>query len=90
MSTFVKSTMFYFLSRAHSPFGAIAVHGTAQAIRAKPHPNLVNVRFAHIMGFCSEEEEYFCFEDFVTGKNLEELVAEGKGELYDGTPAEVI
>lgn len=55
----------------------------------KPHPNLVNVRFAHIMGFCSESEEYYCFEDFVTGRNLEELLAEGKGGLYDGTPAEV-
>lgn len=55
----------------------------------KSHPNVVNVRFAHIMGFCSENEEYFCFEDFVTGRNLEELVAEGGGELYDGTPAEV-
>lgn len=41
------------------------------------------------MGFCSESEEYFCFEDFVTGRNLEELVAEGEGELYNGTPAEV-
>ncbi|CAN0514994.1 unnamed protein product, partial [Ectocarpus sp. 8 AP-2014] len=41
------------------------------------------------MGFCSENEEYFCFEDFVTGKSLEELVAEGEGELYDGTPAEI-
>ncbi|CAM9827511.1 unnamed protein product [Ectocarpus fasciculatus] len=59
------------------------------AVRVKPHPNVVNVRFAHIMGFCSENEEYFCFEDFVTGKSLEELVAEGEGELYDGTPAEI-
>lgn len=64
------------------------LHGL-QAVRVKPHPNVVNVRFAHIMGFCSENEEYFCFEDFVTGKSLEELVAEGEGELYDGTPAEV-
>lgn len=63
-------------------------HGL-QAVRVKRHPNVVNVRFAHIMGFCSENEEYFCFEDFVTGKSLEELVTEGEGELYDGTPAEV-
>lgn len=41
------------------------------------------------MGFCSESEEYFCFEDFVTGRDLEELVGEGAGELYDGTRAEV-
>lgn len=60
-----------------------------QAVRVKPHINVVNVRFAHIMGFCSESEEYFCFEDFVTGRNLEELVAEGEGGLYDGTCAEV-
>lgn len=58
-------------------------------MRVKPHPNVVNVRFAHIMGFCSESEEYFCFEDFVTGRNLEEIVAEGEGELYNGTSAEV-
>lgn len=45
----------------------------------KSHPNVVNVRFAHIMGFCSESEEYFCFEDFVTGRNLEDLIAEGGG-----------
>lgn len=55
----------------------------------KPHPNVVNVRFAHIMGFCSESEEYICFEDFVTGRDLGDLVAEGKGELYNGTTAEV-
>lgn len=55
----------------------------------KPHPNVVNVRFAHIMGFCSEGEEYFCFEDFVTGRNLGDLVVEGEGGLYDGTTAEV-
>lgn len=60
-----------------------------QAVRVKPHPNVVNVRFAHIMGFRSESEEYFCFEDFVIGRNLEEVVAEGKGELYNGTSAEV-
>eukprot|EP00752_Nemacystus_decipiens_P014145 g12578.t2 len=59
------------------------------AVRVKAHPNVVNVRFAHIMGFCSESEEYFCFEDFVTGRNLEELVGEGQGELYNGTSAEV-
>lgn len=41
------------------------------------------------MGFCSESEEYFCFEDFVTGRNLEEVVADGEGGLYNGTSAEV-
>lgn len=55
----------------------------------KPHRNVVNVRFAHIMGFCSDNEEYFCFEDFVTGRDLEELIGDGGGELYGGTPAEV-
>ncbi|CAM9504523.1 unnamed protein product, partial [Scytosiphon promiscuus] len=59
------------------------------AVRVKPHPNVVNVRFAHIMGFCSDNEEYFCFEDFVTGRDLEEVIREGEGELYSGTPAEV-
>lgn len=56
----------------------------------KPHPNVVNVRFAHIMGFCSEREEYLCFGDFVTGRDLEDLVVEGEGSLYDGTAAEVM
>lgn len=55
----------------------------------KPHPNVVNVRFAHIMGFCTEDEEYLCFEDFVTGKDLGCVIADGKGELYEGTAAEV-
>lgn len=58
-------------------------------MRVKRHPNVVNVRFAHIMGFCSEREEYLCFEDFVTGRDLEELIGEGEGELYDGTVTEV-
>lgn len=58
-------------------------------MRVKHHPNVVNVRFAHIMGFCNEGEEYLCFEDFVTGRNIEDLVGEGKGELYNGTTSEV-
>ncbi|CAM9502681.1 unnamed protein product [Ectocarpus sp. 4 AP-2014] len=70
-------------------YRVLLVEEILAAVRVKPHPNVVNVRFAHIMGFCSENEEYFCFEDFVTGKSLEELVAEGEGELYDGTPAEI-
>lgn len=55
----------------------------------KPHPNVVNVRFAHIMGFCSENEECLCFEDFVTGADLASLVLEGRGKLYNGTAEEV-
>ncbi|CAM9788241.1 unnamed protein product, partial [Ectocarpus sp. 13 AM-2016] len=70
-------------------YRVLLVEEILAAVRVKPHPNVVNVRFAHIMGFCSENEEYFCFEDFVTGRSLEELVAEGEGELYDGTPAEI-
>ncbi|CAN0406530.1 unnamed protein product, partial [Discosporangium mesarthrocarpum] len=60
-----------------------------QAVRVKPHPNIVNVRFAHIMGFCTEGEEYYCFEEFVVGTNLDELIDNGKGDLYRGTPEEV-
>lgn len=60
-----------------------------QAVRVRPHPNVVNVRFAHIMGFCSDAEEYFCFEDFVTGRDLGGVIADGQGELYNGSAAEV-
>lgn len=56
----------------------------------KPHPHVVNVRFAHIMGFCSENEEYLCFENFVTGTDLGSLILQDKGELYNGTTAEVM
>lgn len=61
-----------------------------QAVRVKRHRNVVNIRSAHIMGFCSEDEEYFCFEDFVTGRDLDSLVGEGEGELYHGPRAEVL
>eukprot|EP00903_Cladosiphon_okamuranus_P013903 g12931.t1 len=78
-------------SNERDEYRVLLVEEILTAVRIKPHPNVVNVRFAHIMGFCSESEEYFCFEDFVTGRNLEELVSEGEGEgeLYKGTPAEV-
>lgn len=41
------------------------------------------------MAFCTDREEYLCFEDFVTGTNLDSLVSEGAGELYNGTTPEV-
>jgi hypothetical protein len=52
------------------------------AARVKPHPNVIAVAHAHIMGFCTDAEEYFCFEDFVRGRNLEQLVRGGLGDLY--------
>lgn len=60
-----------------------------QAVRVTWHPNVVNIRFAHMLGYCSGGEEYICFEDFVTGRDLEELVGGGGGELYHGSSAEV-
>lgn len=41
------------------------------------------------MGFCSENEECLCFEDFVTGADLAILILEGRGKLYNGTAQEV-
>ncbi|CAM9192349.1 unnamed protein product, partial [Chrysoparadoxa australica] len=55
----------------------LLVEEVLNAVRVKPHPNIVNVLYAHIMGFCSEAEEYYCFEDFVLGKNLEQLLGGG-------------
>mmetsp|Transcript_14395 Transcript_14395/g.18862 ORF Transcript_14395/g.18862 Transcript_14395/m.18862 type:complete len:1711 (-) Transcript_14395:175-5307(-) len=59
------------------------------AFRIRPHPYVINVVYAYILNFYSENEEYLCFTDCHTGYTLEEAILGGKGRLYSGSEREI-